>query len=53
MGMSHGYPFASLASAASSFFGLSAMMPGWLAGIGAAHIACAVLFMGLFRHETS
>jgi hypothetical protein len=50
--MSHGYPFASLAAATSCFAGLSTLMPGWMAGIAAAHIACAVLFMGLFKHET-
>ncbi|MGO4165909.1 hypothetical protein [Novosphingobium sp. YAF33] len=50
--MSHGYPFASLVAAASCFVDFSLMMPGWLAGIAAAHIACAVLFMGLSKHET-
>ncbi|WP_395391840.1 hypothetical protein WBP07_13750 [Novosphingobium sp. BL-8A] len=50
--MSHGYPFASLVAGASCYVDLSALMPMWLAGVVAVHVVCAVLFMGLFKHET-
>jgi len=50
--MSHGYPFASLVAGASLYIDLSVVIPGWLAGVVAVHVVCAVLFTGLLRHET-
>ncbi|WP_395328860.1 hypothetical protein WBP06_13920 [Novosphingobium sp. BL-8H] len=49
--MSHGYPFASLVAAVSCYVDLSAVLPGWLAGVVTVHVVCAVLFAGLLRHE--